>query len=54
MGQAAGSAADLAIAGGTLCGDVDIAKLQRKLVDDGVYLGDDVPAPRLADPAIQG
>jgi hypothetical protein len=32
---------------------VDIAKLQRRLVDDGVYLGDDIPARRLADPAVQ-
>jgi hypothetical protein len=53
MGQAAGTAADLAISAGTACGDVDIAKLQRRLVDDGVYLGDDIPARRLADPAVQ-
>jgi hypothetical protein len=35
MGQAAGTAADLALAGGLAAGDVDVAKLQARLAEDG-------------------
>ena len=43
MGQAAGTAADLALGGGSAVGDVDVAELQRRLVADGAYLGTDLP-----------
>jgi hypothetical protein len=36
MGQAAGTAADLALSGGVAAGDVDVAKLQARLAEDGV------------------
>jgi hypothetical protein len=36
MGQAAGTAADLALSAGVAVGDVDVAKLQARLVEDGV------------------
>ncbi|MBE1488522.1 FAD-dependent oxidoreductase [Plantactinospora soyae] len=39
MGQAAGTAADLALAAGVAGGEVDVARLQKRLVDDGAYLG---------------
>jgi hypothetical protein len=39
MGQAAGTAADLALATGVSCGDVDVAELQRRLEEAGAYLG---------------
>ncbi|MGN9786030.1 FAD-dependent oxidoreductase [Nonomuraea sp. ZG12] len=39
MGQAAGTAADLALDAGVACGDIDVAALQLKLEKAGVYLG---------------
>lgn len=39
MGQAAGTAADLALQAGTTGTDVDVAALQRRLEHDGAYLG---------------
>ncbi|GAB3029057.1 FAD-dependent oxidoreductase [Parafrigoribacterium mesophilum] len=49
MGQAAGTAADLALSAGSACGDIDTAQLQRRLTEAGVYLGNDLEAPpRLA------
>jgi hypothetical protein len=41
MGQAAGTAADLALAAGTAAGAVDVAELQRRLERAGAYLGRD-------------
>jgi len=41
MGQAAGTAADLALADSTTPRTVDVAKLQRRLERDGAYLGRD-------------
>ncbi|MBX5436691.1 MAG: FAD-dependent oxidoreductase [Alicyclobacillaceae bacterium] len=39
MGQAAGTAADLALRTGTTCRDVDVLQLQERLRADGVYFG---------------
>jgi hypothetical protein len=36
MGQAAGTAADLALSGGLATGDVDVGKLQARLAEEGV------------------
>jgi glycine/D-amino acid oxidase-like deaminating enzyme len=44
MGQAAGTAAALALAAGVAVRDVDVAQLQARLSADGVYLGTDLPA----------
>lgn len=44
MGQAAGTAADLALSSGRAMGDVDIPELQTRLQRYGVYLGFDLPA----------
>ncbi|GAA3661905.1 FAD-dependent oxidoreductase [Microbacterium marinilacus] len=44
MGQAAGTAAAIALAAGVAVGDVDIAELQARLRADGVYLGTDLAA----------
>ena len=43
MGQAAGTAADLALAGNGASTAVDIAELQRRLERDGAYLGSSLP-----------
>lgn len=48
MGQAAGTAADLALAHASSAGDVDIAVLQKRLKSDGAYLGTDLAADRVA------
>jgi hypothetical protein len=42
MGEAAGTAADLALATGRPAGDVDVGELQRRLDAAGAYLGRDV------------
>jgi ribulose 1,5-bisphosphate synthetase/thiazole synthase len=42
MGQAAGTAADLALAAAVPAGDVDVAELQRRLERGGAYLGRDI------------
>ncbi|MGH8868220.1 MAG: FAD-dependent oxidoreductase [Actinomycetes bacterium] len=42
MGQAAGVASDLALSAGVACRDVDVAVLQKRLVEDGAYLGTDL------------
>jgi hypothetical protein len=39
MGQAAGSAADLALKNGCTAADVDVAALQSRLEQNGAYLG---------------
>ncbi|MQA15384.1 MAG: FAD-dependent oxidoreductase [Pseudonocardiaceae bacterium] len=41
MGQAAGTAADLAMSGGFAVSDIDVALLQKRLEADGAYLGDE-------------
>lgn len=49
MGQAAGTAADLALAGDVPPREVDVAKLQSRLEAGGAYLGRDTAAPRLVE-----
>ena len=39
MGQAAGTAADLALKAGAACRAIDVASLQQRLAGDGAYLG---------------
>nr|WP_275585651.1 FAD-dependent oxidoreductase [Geodermatophilus sabuli] len=39
MGQAAGTAADLALGAGVAVGDIDVGKLQARLEEDGAFLG---------------
>jgi len=41
MGQAAGTAADLALKGGIPCRDVDYGQLRERLIGDGAYLGEE-------------
>jgi len=41
MGQAAGTAADLALKAGIACRDVDYGQLRERLVGDGAYLGEE-------------
>jgi hypothetical protein len=41
MGQAAATAADLALKGGIACRDVDYGQLRERLVGDGAYLGEE-------------
>ncbi|HVV22509.1 MAG TPA: FAD-dependent oxidoreductase, partial [Pseudonocardiaceae bacterium] len=41
MGEAAGTAADLALSGGTAPRDVDVTELRRRLERGGAYLGGD-------------
>lgn len=43
MGQAAGTAADLALAGDGTGAGVDVAALQKRLVTEGAYLGTSLP-----------
>ncbi len=45
MGQAAGTAADLALDAGVACGDIDVATLQLELEKAGVYLGREEVTP---------
>lgn len=46
MGQAAGTAADLALSAGVAVSDTDISALQRRLIADGAYLGTDFATDR--------
>ena len=46
MGQAAGTAADLALTAGVAVGDIDVPELQRRLIIDGAYLGTDLAPDR--------
>ena len=41
MGQAAGTAADLALKAGIACRDVDYGQLRERLIGDGAYLGEE-------------
>jgi hypothetical protein len=43
MGEAVGTAADLAIGGGLAVRDVPVTELQRRLELNGAYLGRDLP-----------
>jgi hypothetical protein len=45
MGQAAGTAADLALDADVACGDIDVAALQLKLEKAGVFLGREEVTP---------
>lgn len=45
MGQAAGTAAALALSGGTDAADIDVSALQAQLATDGAYLGTDLTVP---------
>jgi FAD dependent oxidoreductase len=54
MGEAAGTATDLALNAGVAAGAVDVAELQRRLERNGVFLGREArsrPASRPASPA---
>ena len=42
IGEAAGTAAGLALQAGAACADIDVASLQRRLEQNGAYLGRDV------------
>jgi hypothetical protein len=42
MGQAAGTAAAIALSDGVAVGDIDVKELQRRLEADGAYLGTDL------------
>jgi hypothetical protein len=42
MGEAAGTAAGLALSAGTDCADIDVTALQDKLERGGAYLGREV------------
>jgi hypothetical protein len=44
MGQAAGTAADLALSGDGTAANVDVPTLQGRLAADGAYLGTTAPA----------
>jgi hypothetical protein len=46
MGQAAGTAADIALSAGVAPRQVDVRELQRRLETDGAYLGRKAPASR--------
>jgi hypothetical protein len=39
MGEAAGTAAGLALRAGVACADIDVAALQQQLESHGAYLG---------------
>jgi hypothetical protein len=43
MGEAAGTAADMALAAYLACGDIDVPDLQRRLERQGAYLGTELP-----------
>jgi hypothetical protein len=45
MGQAAGTAAHLALAGNAPPAEISVDDLQRLLEQEGVYLGRDQPGP---------
>nr|WP_315267512.1 FAD-dependent oxidoreductase [Microbacterium lemovicicum] len=48
MGQAAGTAADLALESGTDVGGIDIPTLQRRLTEAGAYLGTEPPSAEMS------
>lgn len=48
MGQAAGTAADLALASQTSVGEIDVATLQERLVASGAYLGTELPSASMS------
>ncbi|NEE01064.1 FAD-dependent oxidoreductase [Phytoactinopolyspora halotolerans] len=54
MGQAAGTAADLALSAKVPVGEIDVAELQRRLIAEGAYLGTELaPDPQPAGVASQ-
>lgn len=50
MGQAAGTAAALALGAGVSVGDVDVTALQARLIADGAYLGTEEPTADMVVP----
>ncbi|MDY0829968.1 FAD-dependent oxidoreductase [Microbacterium sp. BG28] len=50
MGQAAGTAAALALGAGVSAGDVDVTALQARLIADGAYLGTEEPTADMVVP----
>ncbi|MDR6199473.1 hypothetical protein QE374_001382 [Microbacterium sp. SORGH_AS428] len=50
MGQAAGTAAALALGAGVSVGDVDVTALQTRLIADGAYLGTEEPTADMVVP----
>jgi hypothetical protein len=45
MGEAAGSAAAMALSGNTIPRDIAVEKLQQALQQQGVFIGRDQPVP---------
>lgn len=52
MGQAAGTAAAIALSDGVAVGDIDVPELQRRLEADGAYLGRDLAPDVVREPQL--
>ena len=52
MGQAAGTACDLALSAGVAAGEIDVTALQAQLESDGAFLGPGVPDESFATEAM--